>query len=126
MVTASDADFATTVGRLEAATARNFNVAAKVDHAAGAVKIEELLRPTTLLVFGNPTVGTAMMQSSQTFGVDLPLKASVHEDAEGQIQVATASISALAEWHGVDNPSEVERVAGVLAEIAAEAAGSGQ
>lgn len=65
-----------TADRFEAAAkARGLNVFLRVDHAAGAKKIGRDLRPTELLVFGNPQGGTPLMECAQSAGIDLPLKA---------------------------------------------------
>jgi uncharacterized protein (DUF302 family) len=58
-------------------------VFACVDHAAGAAEVGLSLRPTAVLIFGNAKGGTPLMQSNQTMGIDLPLKALVWEDASG-------------------------------------------
>jgi Domain of unknown function DUF302 len=64
---------------------KGMTVFAHIDHAAGAAKVGMTLRPTDLLIFGSPKGGTPLMQSAQTVGIDLPLKALVWEDAEGQV-----------------------------------------
>ena len=58
---------------------------ARIDHAAGAQKIGKTLRPTELLIFGNPQGGTPLMECAQSAGIDLPLKALAWEDAAGQV-----------------------------------------
>src|SRR5512137_1150255 len=78
-----------TMDRLAAAaTAKGLTVFARVDHAAGAAAAGLPLRPTELLVFGNATGGTPLMQAAQTIGVDLPLKALVYADAAGKTWLA--------------------------------------
>ena len=75
-----------TMERLLAALAkRSLTVFARVDHAAGAVSIGLPLRPTELVIFGNPKGGTALMQDQQSAGLDLPLKALVWADAGGKV-----------------------------------------
>lgn len=75
-----------TVDRLEKALkAREIAVFARIDHAAGAASVAMSLRPTELLIFGNPRGGTPLMQSNQTVGIDLPLKMLVWQDARGQV-----------------------------------------
>jgi len=67
-----------TMDRLEAeAKAKGMTVFARIDHAAGATGMGLSLRPTELLIFGNAKGGTPLMQSVQTIGIDLPLKALV-------------------------------------------------
>ena len=71
-----------TMQRLEQEVAkRDLNVFARIDHAAGAARAGAELRPTVLLVFGNPKGGTPFMQCQQTIAIDLPLKVLVWEDA---------------------------------------------
>ena len=84
----SSHDFATTLGRLTAALeAKGLAIFARIDHAAGAANVGMALRPTTLIVFGNPAGGTPLMQAAQTAGIDLPLKALVWQDSDGTVHV---------------------------------------
>ncbi|GAB1235149.1 DUF302 domain-containing protein [Ferrigenium sp. UT5] len=64
---------------------RGLHVFARIDHAAGAAKIGKTLRPTQVIVFGNPQGGTPFMECAQTVGIDLPLKVLVWEDSSGQV-----------------------------------------
>jgi uncharacterized protein (DUF302 family) len=57
---------------------------AQIDRAAGAAQVGLPLRPTELLIFRNPKAGTPLMQSDQTIGIDLPLKALVWQDVNGK------------------------------------------
>ena len=73
-----------TMDRLEAEIrAQGMTVFARIDHTAGAVEAGLELRPTQLIIFGNARGGTPLMQSVQTVGIDLPLKALVWKDASG-------------------------------------------
>ncbi len=79
-------DVPTTVDRLETAVrAAGLHVFDRIDHAAGARKVGLELRPTVLLVFGNPKVGTRLMHCSPRVALDLPMKALVWEDAHGKV-----------------------------------------
>ncbi len=69
-------------------SAKNIRLFAKIDHAAGAHQLGLTLRPTIVLLFGNPQAGTPLMQSRQTIGIDLPLKILVWEDESGKTQVS--------------------------------------
>jgi uncharacterized protein (DUF302 family) len=74
-----------TIDKFEvAAKERKLNIFARINHAAGAKKIGKDLRPTELLIFGNPQGGTPLMQCAQSLGIDLPLKALAWEDSSGQ------------------------------------------
>jgi uncharacterized protein (DUF302 family) len=68
--------------------------------AAGAAKIGKQLRPTELLIFGNPQGGTPFMECSQTVGIDLPLKALVWQDAAGQVWIGYNDPAYLEQRHG--------------------------
>ena len=90
-----------TMNRFEdIAKQRGLNVFARIDHAAGAAKIGKTLRATEVLVFGNPQGGTPFMECEQSVGIDLPLKALVWEDAQGQVWLGYNDPAWLATRHG--------------------------
>lgn len=89
-----------TMDRLETvAKQRGLVIFARIDHAAGAEKIGKNLRPTEVLIFGNPQGGTPFMECAQTLGIDLPLKALVWQDAAGQVWVGYNDPAYLAKRH---------------------------
>lgn len=101
-------DVPTTVDRLEQiVTEKGVTVMARVDHAKNAESAGMELRPTQLLIFGNPKLGTTLMQANQQIGLDLPMKVLVWEDAEGQVWIAYVDPEELAERHGIDDDHEV-------------------
>lgn len=90
-----------TMDRLEAVLKeKGQTIFARVDHAAGAAKVGQQLRPTEVLIFGNPQGGTPFMACSQTVGVDLPQKALVWEDGSGQVWLGYNDPIYLASRHG--------------------------
>ena len=97
---------------------RGLNVFARIDHAGGAIKIGKTLRPTELLVFGNPQGGTPLMECAQSAGIDLPLKALVWEDASAQVWLGYNDPAFLAQRHGAANCPVVENLRKALAGIA--------
>ena len=102
-----------TMTRLEAEVrARGMTVFARIDHAAGAAGAGLSLRPTELLIFGNAKAGTPLMQTVQTTGIDLPLKALVWEDASGDTWLSYNDPAWLAQRHGV--AGETETVIGMM------------
>ena len=113
-----------TMTRLEAeVTARGMTVFARIDHAAGAAGVGLSLQPTELLIFGNAKAGTPLMQTVQTTGIDLPLKALVWEDASGNTWLSYNDPAWLAQRHGV--AGETETVIGMMSkafDAAAQAA----
>jgi uncharacterized protein (DUF302 family) len=95
-------DVATTLARLLAALAgKGITVFAQIDHAAGAASVGLSLRPTTVVVFGNPVAGTPLMQAAQTAGIDLPLKILVWQDARGGVRVSYNDPAWIAARHGL-------------------------
>ena len=108
-----------TMARLEAAVKdRNLTVFAKIDHAAGAAKINKALRPTELLIFGNPQGGTPLMECAQTAGIDLPLKALVWQDAAGKVMLSYNDPAYLAKRHGATVCPAVENIGKALSGLA--------
>jgi uncharacterized protein (DUF302 family) len=98
----SAGDFAATKAKLvEAIKARNFGVLAEVDHAAGAASAGMQLRPTHLVIFGNPRGGTPIMACNQSAGLDLPLKALVWQGADGAVNVTVNTPQLLVDRHKV-------------------------
>ena len=88
--------------RLEAEVlARDMAVFARIDHAALAAAAGLTLRPTEVLVFGNPKGGTPLMQAEQTIGIDLPLKVLVWQDATGATWISYNDPHWLAARHAV-------------------------
>ena len=82
-------------------------VFARIDHAAGAASAGLPLRPTEVLIFGNAKGGTPLMQSVQTIGIDLPLKALVWQDASGQTWFSYNDPAFLAQRHGLGGETAV-------------------
>ena len=102
---------AETMDRLERAVRdRGLVVVARVDHAGAAQTAGLTLRPTQVLIFGNPKAGTPLMQSAQSIGIDLPLKALAWEDDKGQVWLAYIDPAWLAARHGVTDRADVIRV----------------
>jgi uncharacterized protein (DUF302 family) len=90
------------MNKLEAEVkAKGMTVFARIDHAAGAAAVGLPLRSTELLIFGNAKGGTPLMQSNQTIGIDLPLKALVWENASGVTWLSYNDPSWLAKRHGL-------------------------
>ncbi len=100
---------------------RGLNVFARIDHAAGAAKIGKTLRPTEVLIFGNPQGGTPFMECAQTVGIDLPLKALVWQDSAGQTWLGYNDPQFLAQRHAVAQCPVVANLGKALADIAAAA-----
>jgi uncharacterized protein (DUF302 family) len=105
-----------TMNRLEdIVKQRGLKVFARIDHAAGAAKVGKSLRPTELLIFGNPKGGTPLMECAQTAGIDLPLKALVWEDDTQQVWLGYNDPAYLAQRHGIADCPAVENLRKALA-----------
>lgn len=76
-------------------------VFARVDHAKGAMSIEAELAPNQVLIFGNPKLGTPIMQQNPAAGLDLPIRVVVFQDADGKTNVAYYNPSRISEDHGI-------------------------
>ena len=110
-----------TADRLEAALkAHGITLFARIDHAAGAASAGLELRPTEVLIFGDPRAGTPLMQAAQTMGLDLPLKVLVWEDAEGKTWLTVNDLAWLARRHGLvaEVETTVAALNGALAKLA--------
>ena len=109
-----------TMNRFEdQAKQKGLNIFARIDHAAGAAKVGKKLRPTEVLIFGNPQGGTPFMECAQTVGIDLPLKALVWEDASGQVWLGYNDPEFLAKRHGVAQCPVVANLSKALSGLAA-------
>ncbi|MEO5882170.1 MAG: DUF302 domain-containing protein [Caldimonas sp.] len=110
---------AETLSRLEAQLAqRQLGVAARVNHAAAAQRVGQALRPTEVVIFGNPQAGTPLMQCSQTVGIDLPMKALVWVDAASQTWLGYNDPVWVVSRHGGGECPTAENVRKALAGIA--------
>lgn len=112
-----------TIDRLEAAVAAaGATVFARVDHAAGAQKVEMDLRPTQMLMFGNPKLGTPAMLDDQTAGLDLPLRVLAYADSEGVVHVVYHDPADFAEAHGLPADAKyVQMMTGALDKLTSKA-----
>ncbi len=110
--------------RLEAEIrAQGMTVFARIDHAAGAAEVGLTLPPTELIIFGNARAGTPLMQSVQTVGIDLPLKALVWEDTAGTTWLSYNEPGWIVQRHSVGNAEQiVSKMAGALSAMSRKAA----
>jgi uncharacterized protein (DUF302 family) len=107
----------------EALDAHGLQLFARIDHAAGARKAEVELEPNVLLIFGNPSVGTPLMQAAPRVGIELPLRMLIWQDPDGT-HVGYLDPRELADRYGLDGQEQtLERQAAVLSAVAAAAAG---
>jgi uncharacterized protein (DUF302 family) len=97
-----------TMDRLDAEIrAKGLTIFAQIDHTAGAAEVGLKLRPTQLIIFGNARGGTPLMQSVQTIGIDLPLKALVWQDAAGKTWISYNEPRWIVQRHGLANAEAI-------------------
>ncbi len=122
IVQGSAHDISATVARLESAIKqRGATILAKVDHTAAAKANGLDLRPTLVILFGNPKLGTPLMQSNQTAGLDLPLRILVWQDAAGAVMVGYWAPATLAEAHSIrDREPVIKAMSDALSAITGE------
>jgi uncharacterized protein (DUF302 family) len=100
--------------------AKGLTLFALIDHSGEAEKTGMKMRPTKLLIFGNPKAGTLLMLAAPSIAIDLPLKILIWEDGEGRAQVSYNSAAYLQQRHGL--PAELLANIAAVAALAAEAA----
>ncbi|MDH3714998.1 MAG: DUF302 domain-containing protein [Gammaproteobacteria bacterium] len=113
-------DVAATADKLETVLRnKGMNVFARIDHAAGARKAGLELPPTELVIFGNPKVGTPLMQCSRSVAIDLPQKALIWQDDAGKVWLTYNDPGYLAQRHATGECNGViKKVSGALANFA--------
>lgn len=102
-------------------------IVARVDHAAGAKAAGLDLPPTELLIFGNPKLGTPLMQAGRMIGLDLPMKVLAWQEADGSVKIAYTAPSALIARHGISGQDKViEAMTKALDGLTSAAGGAGK
>ena len=97
-----------TLDRMEnALKEKGISIALRWSHSEKAKQVDIPLRPTELLMFGNPKLGSHFFTSQQTAGIDLPLKALAYEDENGQVWLAYNDPQYIADRHGIKDRAEV-------------------
>ena len=98
----------TTADRLEhALLAKGMTVFARINHAEGAKNVGKSLRSTEVIIFGNPKIGTRLMQCAQSVAIDLPQKALIWEDASAQVWLTYNAPEYLLKRHGIKGCDKV-------------------
>lgn len=126
MVRDADGDFSAVLLRLERAfTSHGITPLARFDHGQAAAKAGLRLAPAVVFVFGDPHVGTPLMQMAPTLGLDLPLRILVSEH-DGRVKVVYHDPRWVTGWHGLSHPGEPAlRMARVLESLSSAAIDGG-
>ena len=109
-----------TIQRLSALLkSKGVAIFALIDHSGEAEKAGLKMRPTQLLIFGNPKGGTPLMLAAPSTAIDLPLKALVWEDADGKVWLSYNSPDYLLQRHGF--PADLEKNIAAIEPLFAQA-----
>ncbi len=101
---------------------KGLTIFARVNHGAGAKSAGLDLKPTELLIFGNPKLGTPLMQAKREIGVDLPLKALAWRDDAGKVWLGYTKPDTLKARHGISGRDEVfKKMTGALDKLTSAA-----
>ncbi|MGB3223919.1 MAG: DUF302 domain-containing protein [Desulforhopalus sp.] len=118
----SDQTMEETVATLQQAIKdRGLRLFAVIDHSANAKNAGMELPPTTVVVFGNPKLGTPLMQEQRTIAIDLPQKMLVWEEGEGQVFIAYNSVDYISQRHNI--AGDLQKIADALEGLAKTAVG---
>ena len=97
---------------------KGITVMARVDHAAGAKKAGMSMSPTQLLIFGNPKMGTPLMLSKRTMGLELPMKVLAWRDDKGKVWIAYTRPDVLKKRNGITDRDPVfKKMTGALGKL---------
>jgi uncharacterized protein (DUF302 family) len=115
-----------TLDRLEGVLKKKgITIALRWSHSDNGNKVGIPLRPTELLIFGNPKLGTNFFTSKQTAGIDLPMKALAWEDEKGQVWLTYNDPSYIAKRHGINDRDKVKnKMTGALDKLTSVATGN--
>ncbi|MFW6157372.1 MAG: DUF302 domain-containing protein [Balneolaceae bacterium] len=96
----------------------------RINHHEGAASVEMELPETILIIFGNPALGTPLMQCAPTVAIDLPQKMLIRENEDGDVHISFNTPEYLKERHNIEGcDRELEKIDGSLRNFASEAAG---
>lgn len=99
---------------------RGVKLFALIDHSGEAEKAGMRMRPTKLLIFGNPKAGTPLTLAAPSVAIDLPLKILISEDGDGQVWISYDSTAYLQARHNL--PAELVQAIAVVETLASKAA----
>jgi uncharacterized protein (DUF302 family) len=116
-----------TINRFEEAVrSKGWIVFSEIDHAEAAKQAGIDMKARTVILFGNPRIGTAPMQKVGTLAIDNPPKALVWEDADEKVWLTYNSAKFIGEQiyprHGLSMPSQaIKSVEQLLTEVSEQA-----
>lgn len=104
-------------------TKKGLALFARVNHAKGARNVGMDLAPSVMVLFGNPKIGTPLMQSNPKVGLDLPLRVLIWQDAQGTTQIGYHDPMALKKAYQINDQDKIfNTMTGALKKLTAAAA----
>ncbi len=104
-----------TLDRLETIlNKKGITIFTRVDHAAGAKRVGQQMTDTQLLIFGNPKMGTPLMNEQRLMGLDLPMKVLAWKDDSGQTWIAYTHPETLKSRHQLKNDKLINKMKNAL------------
>lgn len=100
----------------------DWHIFAQINHAEEAGKVGLDLNPTKVILFGNPKIGTHLMQDAQTAAIDLPMKVLVMADENGKVQLVYNDMKWLKERHNLTDDKTVQQIADLVEKVCKKAA----
>lgn len=117
----SQYDFYTTLNKAkDSISKRNIPIFAEFDFTSDAKNVKLELEPMRVIVFGNPKVGTLLMQENPNIALELPLKILVYQDASNNVFIKTTDIEQLAKDYKIGNIKVIDNISSLLNEIIGE------
>ena len=89
---------------------KGLSIFATINHGSNAKMVDLKLNESKMVVFGNPKLGTALMQQDMRAGLDLPLRVLIYKDSDGKVKMAYRDGSWLASKHILDAPKKIAKV----------------
>lgn len=128
IVKESNRSVSATIDALQAALeSKGIRIFGRVDHQANAKGVGLDLAPSTLLVFGNPKMGTPLMQANPRIGIDLPMKVLAWEGSDGKVYIGYTEPEELEDRHDIKGKREIfKKMTKALAMFTDKAAGKAE
>lgn len=122
IIKSSDYSVDDTIDRIKTIVMKKgMDVFAIVDHQENARQVNMKLQPSKVIIFGNPKLGTAVMQQDIAAGLDLPIRILVYEESGGKVEMAYRDGSWLKEHHNIDASKLINNLNGALDKITTKA-----
>ena len=102
-------------------TSKGISIFAVINHSGNAKMVEMKLNESKMVIFGNPRVGTALMQQDMKVGLDLPLRVLIYKDNDGKVKMAYRDGSWLDNKHILNSPEKIEKLNNAMENITTKA-----